>query len=359
MSAALPGIEARLVSALAETPSRIPVLLGPCGSGRTRALQRAHDALPAGSCHYIDVERVMASPEQFLGRVTAESPLDWPAPGSPPSGPREAYDRALAYFTAARASDGGRATFLLDEALELRLFESFPGLSDVMTETLDALASSGNRFVLATKYETRALRALRKAPDRFLVVHTESVPASSVAADLLQVPGLRSDQAEDSARLIIALTDGRAAYVAALVGALAAVPGPNLDPVTALTALLAPGGPLHARCRFSYEMRLHRARGYGALKAVLGILAEEEPLTLTEIAGRVQRTPGSTRDYLGWLEDVDLVCAQRKRYAFADPLLRVWVRLNSRCAAADPDRILDEVQRYAVARLSAGPATRR
>jgi DNA-binding IclR family transcriptional regulator len=106
-------------------------------------------------------------------------------------------------------------------------------------------------------------------------------------------------------------------------------------------------------------MRLHRARGYGALKAVLGVLADEEPLTLTEVAGRVQRTPGSTRDYLGWLEDVDLVRAQRKRYAFADPLLRVWVRLNTRCAGAGPARTMDEVQRYAVARLSAAPVTAR
>ena len=47
------------------------------------------------------------------------------------------------------------------------------------------------------------------------------------------------------------------------------------------------------------------------------------------------------------------------QYAFADPLLRVWVRLNSRCAAAGADRTLDEVQRYAVARLSAGPVTPR
>jgi len=359
MTAALAGIEARLASALAETPSRIPVLLGPCGSGRTRALLRVRDALPAGSCQYIDIERVMASPEQFLGRVTSESPLDWPGPGRSAAGPREAYDLALAYLADARARDGGPATFLIDEALELRLFENFPGLSDVMAETLQSLASSGNRFALATKYETRALRALRKAPDRFLVVHAEPVPPATVAADLLQMAGLRSDQAEDSARVIVALADGRAAYVAALVGAVAEGPSRGLDAVTALAALLTPGGALHARCRFSYEMRLHRARGYGALKAVLGILAEEEPLTLTEIAGRVQRTPGSTRDYLGWLEDVDLVCAQRKRYAFADPLLRVWVRLNSRCAAAGPERTLDEVQRYAVARLSAGPVTPR
>jgi hypothetical protein len=359
MSVPLPGIDARLAAALAETPSRIPVLLGPCGSGRTRALLRVRDGLPPGACHYVDVERVMSSPEQFLGRIVSASPFDWPARERTPSGPREAYREALAYFTRAEARGGGPATILLDEALELRLFESFPGLSDVMAETIEALASSGNRFVLATKFETRALRALRKAPDRFLIVHAEPVSASSVAADLLQVPGIRSDQAEDTARVIVALTEGRAAYVAALVGALAAAPSRALDPVAALTALLAPGGALHARCRFSFEMRLHRARGYGALKAVLGVLAEEEPLTLTEVAGRVQRTPGSTRDYLGWLEDVDLVCAQRKRYAFADPLLRVWVRLNTRCAAADADRTLDEIQQYAVARLTAGPVTSR
>jgi hypothetical protein len=345
MTAALPGIEARLASALAEQPSRIPVVVGPCGSGRTHALQRLRDGLPAGSCQYIDVERVLASPEQFLGRVTADAPLDWEPSARPAAGPREAYGLALAYFTGARARDGGPATFLLDEALELRLFESFPGLSDVMADTLDALASSGNRFVLATKFETRALRALRDAPGRYLVVHAEPLPAAGVAADLLQMPGVRSDEAEDLARVVVSLTEGRAAYAAALVRALA--------------ALLAPDGALHARCRYSFEMRLHRARGYGALKAVLGILADEEPLTLTEIAGRVQRTPGSTRDYLGWLEDVDLVSSQRKRYAFTDPLLRVWVRLNSRCAAATPDRTLDEVQRYAVARLSAGPVTPR
>jgi len=359
MIAALPGLEARLASAMAEQPSRIPVLLGPCGSGRTRALQRLRDGLPAGACQYIDVERVMASPEQFLGRVIADSLLSWPAPPGPPAGPRDAYDQALAYFTGARATDGGPATFLLDEALELRLFESFPGLSDVLAETLDALAQSGNRFVLATKFETRALRALRRAPDRYLVVHAEPLPAAGIAADLLQTPGLRSDEAEDTARIVLALTEGRAAYVAAILGALAAAPAGARDPVAALAGLLSPDGALHARCRYSFEMRLHRARGYGALKAVLGILADEEPLTLTEIAGRVRRTPGSTRDYLGWLEDVDLVCARRKRYAFADPLLRVWVRLNSRCAAAGPERTLDEVQRYAVARLSAGPVSPR
>ena len=79
------------------------------------------------------------------------------------------------------------------------------------------------------------------------------------------------------------------------------------DPVSALTALLSPAGTIATACRFSYELRLHRARGYGALKAILDVLAEEEPLTLTEIALRLRRTPGSTKDYLSWLEDVDLI----------------------------------------------------
>ena len=61
-------------------------------------------------------------------------------------------------------------------------------------------------------------------------------------------------------------------------------PAAAADPISALTALLSPDGALDRWCRFCYELRLHRARGYGALKAILDILADEEPLTLTEIS---------------------------------------------------------------------------
>jgi len=175
---------------------------------------------------------------------------------------------------------------------------------------------------------------------------------------LLRAPGLRSDEAEDTAHVIVSLTDGRASYAADLVDAIREPSRRAHGPIGALARLLASGAALSARCRYSYEIRLHRARGYGALKAILGILAEEEPLTLTEIAVRLGRTPGSTKDYLGWLEDVDLIRVQRKRYTFDDPVLRVWVHLHSGCAAPDDERVSDVVQRYALARLSSGPATR-
>ena len=123
------------------------------------------------------------------------------------------------------------------------------------------------------------------------------------------------------------------------------------DPVSALASLLAPGGQLAQNCRFSYELRLHRARGYGALKAILEVLAQEEPLTLTEIAHRLRRTPGSTKDYLSWLEDVDLIVSRQKRYSYTDPMLRLWVRLHCHAVPPGDDDIARELHAYVQARL--------
>src|SRR5439155_22519725 len=127
----------------------------------------------------------------------------------------------------------------------------------------------------------------------------------------------------------------------------------STDPISALASVLAPSGRLAQQCNFCYELRLHRARGYGALKAILEILAEEEGLTLTEISIRLQRTPGSTKDYLSWLEDVDLVTSRQKRYSFMDPMLRLWVRLHCRPSAPTDDDLAREVHRYAMPRLPA------
>jgi hypothetical protein len=74
-------------------------------------------------------------------------------------------------------------------------------------------------------------------------------------------------------------------------------------------------------------------------------------MTLTEISQRLHRTPGSTKDYLSWLEDVDLVTSRQKRYSFTDPLLRLWVRLHCRPVALTAEELAREVQRYAVTRL--------
>ena len=162
-------------------------------------------------------------------------------------------------------------------------------------------------------------------------------------------------EAQYVARAVQALADGRPSYVRGIADELTAMRdhggAGSGDVVSALAGLLAPEGRLAKACSFCYELRLHRARGYGALKAILEILAEEEGLTLTEISQRLQRTPGSTKDYLSWLEDVDLVMSRQKRYSFTDPLLRLWVRLHCRTSAPTEDDLAREIHRYAVPRL--------
>jgi hypothetical protein len=353
MTAAHAGFERRAFGALDAVPSRIPVIPGGCGSGRTSLLQRMRDRM-GRAAQYIDVERSATTPERFFHAVVSASPFRWEGAAGVPATAREAFDALLRYFEEARTDTGEPATFLLDEVLELRTFESFPGLRHLLRDLLAALGSSPNRFVLTTRYVSRAHRLLRDAGGRFEVMHLPALSPTEVT-DLLapafdgyeQMP---SDDRDYLGRSVQALTDGRAVYVRAM-GEVMSERGATADPVATLTTALMPGGALDGWCQFCYELRLHRARGYGALKAILDILAGEEPLTLTEISQRLHRTPGSTKDYLSWLEDVDLVGSRQKRYSFADPLLRLWVRLRCRPTPPGADEVEREVQTYASGRM--------
>jgi hypothetical protein len=348
------GFERRVQGAIEASPSRIPVILGGCGTGRTWLLQRIRERAGRGAAQYIDVERCATTPERFLQAVISSSPFAWHAADRKPETARDAFDALLAFFDTARAPGGEPCTFILDEVLELRTFESFPGLRHVLRDLLEALSGSANRYVLSTRYVARAHRLLRDATARFEVMHVPPLSAPDVTELLApafngyeQMP---TDDRDYLGRAVQALTDGRAAYVRALGDAMAQMGG-TADPISALTGLLSAEGALNHWCCFCYELRLHRARGYGALKAILDILAEEEPMTLTEISQRLHRTPGSTKDYLSWLEDVDLVTSRQKKYSFTDPLLRLWVRLHCRPIPPAAEEIAREVQRYAVARL--------
>jgi hypothetical protein len=346
-----PALERRVLSAIDASPRRIPMLLGGCGSGRSSLLLRLRDAIGRTSAQYIDLERVSTTPERLLRAIREYSPFPAP-PLTPGAGARQAFDATLAFFDGAHAPGGEPATFLLDEALELRTFESFPGLRSVLRDLVAALAASPNRFVLTARYVARAHRLLRDAPPQFEVIHVPALAPQEVATALPSSAAGASSDRDETALAIHALSDGRPLYVRALSDATAAIGLRGIaDPVSALSAVIGPGGRLADSCRYSYELRLHRARGYGALKAILEVLAEEEPLTLTEIAHRLRRTPGSTKDYLSWLEDVDLVASRQKRYSYTDPLLRLWVRLHCRPAPPSEDDVAREVHHFALTRL--------
>ena len=362
-----PALERRVLEALdvnatgnGPVGGRIPVVLGGCGTGRSSLLLRLRDLLGRNAAQYVDVERIATTPERFLNALRESSPFPSHASavGGDDHGPRESFTAALAFLSQARGSTGGPVTFLLDEFLELRTFESFPG---------PARGAPRSDYRARCQPEpVRADHALRGA----------GAPAAARCAGPLRDPAghpsercrgprhaayrhrrpRRSDDEDhakdDLARLVHALSDGRPSYARMIAEAATAL-GPRgaADPVSALCALLAPGAPLAAACRYSYELRLHRARGYGALKAILEVLADQEPLTLTEIALRLRRTPGSTKDYLSWLEDVDLITSRQKRYSFSDPLLRVWVRLHCRATPPSDEDIAREVHTYVLGRL--------
>jgi hypothetical protein len=361
-----PSLERRVLATLdgsAGGGARIPVVLGGCGTGRTSLLLRLRDLIGRTAAQYVDVERVATTPERFLAAIRTASPFPSVTYGGANGEPtaREAFDALLAFLDTSRGSGMLPATFLLDEFLELRTFESFPGLRGVLRDLVDALGSSGNKFVLTSRYTARAQRLLRDAPAQFEIIHVAPLTAAEIRATLPSGAGHDSGNVEQDrhldelARMVQTLAGGRPIYARLIAETAAAMDGgrnhPGGDPISAIAALLAPGGQLANACRYCYELRLHRARGYGALKAILEVLAEEEPLTLTEIALRLRRTPGSTKDYLSWLEDVDLIVSRQKRYSFADPMLRLWVRLHCQAVPPTEEEIARELHSYVLARL--------
>src|SRR5687767_12294852 len=261
-----PALERRILEALdvnatgnGPTGGRIPVVLGGCGTGRSSLLLRLRDLLGRNAAQYVDVERIATTPERFLTALRESSPFPSHASaavGGNDHGPRESFTAALSLLGQARGTTGGPVTFLLDEFLELRTFESFPGLRSVLRDLVAALGTSQNRFVLTTRYSARAHRLLRDAPSRFEILAVTSLTAAEVRTTLpadgrpstLQVD--EEDHARDDlGRLVHALSDGRPSYARMIAEAATAL-GPRgaADPVSALCALLAPGAPL-ARCK--------------------------------------------------------------------------------------------------------------
>jgi hypothetical protein len=357
MTASAGALENRIVEGFDTAVSTVPLVVGACGSGRTALLLRLRDRLGPSRCQYVDVQRVATTPERFHHALLAASPfaVEGVTVNGHQDSPRAAFDATIQFLQASHASDGTPATFLLDEVLEFRTFESFPGLRSAVADLIAAIGDSPNRFVLTTRFRTRASRLVANGPRRLRLDAMPPIATSDVEGLLAEAfAGTRGPAPdEETARSLAALSNGHVGHAQMLATELQQMAQRGVaDPLSALAALLSPGGRLDAACRYSYELRLHRARGYGALKAILDVLAAEEPLTLTAVAQRLHRTPGSTKDYLSWLEDVDLVQVSRKQYRFADPLLRVWVRLNGRPTPPAENDVAREVHRYATERLA-------
>src|SRR5262249_58589119 len=107
-----------------------------------------------------------------------------------PVSARAAFDVTLEFLSRAKNGSGEPVTILLDEFLELRTFESFPGLRRVLYDFVDGLSASGNRFVLTSRYVARTLRLLRDRSARFELIPMPALTAEDTL-DMLGVAAAR------------------------------------------------------------------------------------------------------------------------------------------------------------------------
>src|SRR3954462_6927097 len=80
----------------AGAPTRIPVLLGGCGSGRTTPLQQIRAQIGRTSAQYIDVERTATTPERMLRAIVAATPF--PVTDQTRPGARASFDAMLEFL---------------------------------------------------------------------------------------------------------------------------------------------------------------------------------------------------------------------------------------------------------------------
>jgi hypothetical protein len=321
---------ALLERVLARVPQAGPLLLAaPPGAGKTTLLLETARGLSARGWIpiYLDLMGAASSPERFtvaaldalpadsfgalLGRATQIRRL------AEPGGDGAAAVRALLSLWAALADAGGRpVALLLDEPTEIRSLAYFAGLREVATSLGDAVRRRARGTVLASSYPTQA-RALWPA------VETMEIPPLSTAELEWALASLGLGA---RAGALLRASFGWPRYTRVLAERLAH--GDDLE--TAWAEEMAMGGRLESAARHTYETLLLRSRGYGMSKAVLAAVAEEEGTNLTALVGRLGRSPGAIRDYLGWLLDVDALRADKKRYYYVDALVREWVRLHAR-----------------------------
>jgi energy-coupling factor transporter ATP-binding protein EcfA2 len=333
-----PDLEARLLRAI-DAGTKATVLVGPRGSGKTTLLKRLQsrvgDSRPTA---FIQMEPIAASPEILCERFLelAGGAL---SPGSYRSAP---FQRLLAAVSKGKPE----ALLLLDELTEVRTLSYFPGVERPLESFLETLGrKQAPRSVVTSRF-----------PVWIASCWNGLSSAARSRLDVVLLPPLRTEELGahglNGGEILVAATGGLPVHLAPLIERL----GKGDELTTALVAEIGCDGRLEAECRATLGQLLHRARGYGACKAVLHVLAQEEGLRLSEVARRLERTPGSARDYLRWLEEVDLIAARDKRFYFVDPVLRLWLRLYGQGALPSRSDIEAEVERHLGRKLPAAPS---
>lgn len=224
---------------------------------------------------------------------------------------------------------------IFDEFQEIRTLTRYPNSQNVLALLRAEMQNqSGILYILAGS-AVSVLGDLLSNPESPLFAQFTRLPVETFDREStgILVRKLTGDEATaDLLPLIHNLTGGHPFYITALCRRLINLVDLGDRPMESdtvkaafLTETLAPHGRIYDFCRYVYDLSLQKAAGYGALKAVLQILATEEGLNATQIARRLRVTSATASDYLRWLKEVDLINEKEHRYYYQDPVLRFWV----------------------------------
>ncbi len=232
----------------------------------------------------------------------------------------------------------------MDEFTELSELGNFPGVGDPLKLFRSSIQQqSSTAYVIAGSAITAMEKLIHdhESPLFLQFQPLELRPFTEEDTGLL-VERMFGRLASHAQSALYTYTFGHPFYVTSLTERLRQM-SPSAESVTKkmvdqafLLEALSPQGKIYNYCRYLYDVSLQKARGYGLLKAVLQVLAEEEGLSVSEIARRVRRQPSATQNLLRWLIDVDLVIKKEKKYFFRDPVLRFWIAQSTQGIEVDP-----------------------
>lgn len=230
---------------------------------------------------------------------------------------------------------GCKFMLILDEFQEIETLTNFQNSQDVIALFRATMQNQTQTLYLLAGSAITAMTSLIADHHSPLFVHFSQMPITPFAPQdtaALAAKLLGEEPVEDVTQTIHRLTGGHPFYVTALserLRRLMETDGWILDGESVQRAFtmeaLSPASRIYSFCRYVYDLSLQKARGYGSLKATLQVLATEEGLTSSQVARSLRVTPGSARDYLRWLQDVDLVVERERTYFFQDPVMRYWV----------------------------------
>lgn len=238
----------------------------------------------------------------------------------------------------------GRPTLvILDEFCEILSLDKYEGVQ-VLPLFRGLMEQSSISYILAGS----AMSAMRWMADNHespLFAQLDRLSLSVFTPDgVRELVGKMTTEGYDAETIgeITRLSGRHPYYVRCLVRRLESLqrlhqlpPSPETVRYAFLIETLSTEGSIYNFCRYVYDTSLHKAVGYGPLKAILQLLAEEEERP-ARMARRLKVSQPAVWGYLRRLEEVDLLVKENSTYRYRDQVLQFWVMASTRGIQVSP-----------------------